>query len=137
MPRVMGLDLGKKRTGIAVTDPAQIIVTGLETQLSENLFAFLKDYFQREKVEKVIIGNPFEDNQFGSTEWKLWLDQWIIQFNSTFPGIKIDFQDERFTSLDARRILVQSGKSKKTRQTKGEVDKTSAILILQTYLGHI
>lgn len=137
MSRVMGLDLGKKRTGIAVTDPSRIIVSGLETQPTEYLFDFLKSYFEKENVELVVVGDPFSDDQFESSDWRNWFNDWIEKFKTLFPKIQLDFQDERFSSKDASLLLSQSGKKRKVRHSKEEVDKTSAILILQTYLGHI
>lgn len=137
MGRILALDIGMKRTGVAVTDPARIIVTGLDTQPTEKLFDFLKAYFDREPVDIIVIGYPFLEGDWGDPIFRARLDKTIAELRKTFPGLAVELQDERFTSVQAREILLRSGRKKKDRQDKAQLDRTSAILILQTYLGHV
>ncbi len=136
MSRILGIDFGKKRTGLSVTDPLQIIVTGLDTQDTSLLRPFIKDYLQKEEVEKIVIGLPtHKDGNF--TLIKSDIDALALFLNKEFPKIEIDFQDESFTSLEAKSVIFRSGVKKEKRKDKKLVDKVSAILILQKYLKHI
>jgi putative Holliday junction resolvase len=136
MGRVLGIDYGKKRTGISVTDPLQIIVSGLDTVDTHELKTFLMGYFDKEQVEKVVIGMPrHADGNF--TLLKPDIDNLANFINNKFPKIIIDFEDESFTSQHAKQIIFDSGVKKKKRKDKKLVDKVSAILILQKYLKHI
>lgn len=137
MGRILGLDIGMKRTGVAVTDPARIIVTGLDTQPTDKLMDFLQAYVAREPVDAIIVGYPFLDEAWGDPAFKAFLDKSITAIRKAFPALAVELQDERFTSVHAREILVMSGKKKKDRRDKAQLDRTSAILILQTYLGHV
>jgi putative Holliday junction resolvase len=133
----MGIDFGLKRTGISVTDPNQIIVQGLDTVDTENLAVFLKKYALAEQIELFIVGYPFLEGAWGNKEFKVKLDKFIEQLRKDFPGTPIKLHDERNTSATAREIIRQSGKKRSQREDKRLLDKTSAVVILQEYLGHI
>lgn len=133
MSRILALDLGLKRTGIAVTDPLQIIATALTTVSSDTLLAFLKNYFDHENVEVIVVGWPKRlDNT--PTEMTPVVERFAQQLRLNFPDKKIEFVDERFTTKVAGRALIAMGAKKKDRQQKNNTDKISATLILQTYL---
>jgi putative Holliday junction resolvase len=133
MARIMAIDYGTKRTGVAVTDPLQIIASGLDMVPTSELMDFLKDYFSKEQVDKVIVGEPLhkDGNTMEITE-KVY--GFVKQFKKQFPDIEVILQDERFTSKEASSIILQSGLKKKKRREKGLVDKISAALILQEYM---
>lgn len=133
----MGIDFGLKRTGIAVTDPQQIIVQGLDTVETGDLVSFLKDYAKREPIEEMVVGYPFVEGNWGDKGFKKKLDDFIVTLKKIFPEIPVKLHDERFTSVQAREIIRFSVKKKSQREDKRLLDKTSAILILQEYLGHI
>jgi putative Holliday junction resolvase len=133
MPRILAIDYGIKRTGIAVTDEFQIIASGLTTIPSETIIAFLKEYFAKEKVEKVIIGEPKQMNGQPSESAEI-IEKFVIKFKSEFPQMKIERVDERFTSKMAFQTMIDSGLKKKQRQNKGLVDEIAATIILQDYL---
>lgn len=134
MARILALDYGKKRTGIAVTDPLQIIATALTTVDTAELIGFLKKYFQQEPVEKVVIGYPlnFDDSPTDATPL---VDKFIPKFAHVFPDIPIEKRDERMTSRMASQAIAQMGLSKKEREKKELIDAVSATIILQEYLG--
>lgn len=136
MGRILAIDYGAKRTGIAVTDPGKIIASPLDTVATIELVKFLKNYFEREAVDEVVIGLPKKLNNQDSDIADL-VRQFIVLFNATFPGMKIVTADERFTSSMAQRALIESGYKKKDRRVKGNVDKVSATLILQSYMESI
>jgi putative Holliday junction resolvase len=133
MGRILAIDFGKKRTGIAVTDPLQIIATGLETVESKELIGYLKKYFASEEVDKVLIGYPlnWDDSPTDATPL---VDKFIKQFQHVFPNMPFDKQDERFTSKMATEAMLQMGLKKKDRANKGLIDEISATIILQEYL---
>jgi len=133
MPRIVALDYGKKRTGIAITDDFQIIASGLTTIPSETTLAFLKDYFSKEKVEKVIIGQPLQMNGQPSESTEV-IEKFVSKFKSEFPDMKLDRVDERFTSKMAFKTMIDSGLKKKQRQNKGLIDEIAATIMLQDYL---
>jgi putative Holliday junction resolvase len=133
MPRILSLDYGIKRTGIAVTDELQIIASGLTTVATETLFTFLKDYFSKENVSKVLIGDPIQMNGVPSESAKL-IHQFIAQFKQEFPTITIEQVDERFTSKMAFQSMIDGGLKKKQRQNKALLDEIAATIILQDYL---
>lgn len=136
MARILCIDYGIKRCGISVTDPFQIIVSGLETVPTEKIFLFLENYNMNENVEKLIIGLPVhKDGNF--TYLKTNIDKFAEEFSKKWPDIKIDFADEQFSSSHAKQIIFESGANKKKRQDKALVDKISAVIILQRYLKHI
>lgn len=129
----MAIDYGKKRTGLAVSDPAQIIAQGLTTVETSNLLLFLTDYFGREPVERVIIGRPVQ-NSGDDSENASRVDAFITRFRKFFPQIPIETTDERFTSVLAHRAMIDGGLKKQARQNKALVDEISATIILQSYM---
>ena len=132
--RILSIDYGKKRTGIAVTDPAQIIANGLTTVETPKLLAFLKDYVQHEQVERFVIGLPTQPNGQPSENQQRVL-AFAEKLGKMLPDIPIEFYDERFTSVLAHQTILDSGIGKKRRQTdKGLVDEISACIILQSYM---
>ena len=133
----MGIDYGLKRTGIAVTDPLQIIVQGMDTQKSEDVLPFIAAYVQKEKVDYIVVGYPFMESTFGDQKFRQKLDDFILQLKKIVPGADVRLHDERYSSLRAKEIILESGLKKKNRQRKDLIDRTSAIVILQEYLGHI
>jgi len=133
MPRILSIDYGIKRTGIAVTDEFQIIASGLTTIPSETAIAFLKEYFSKEKVEKVIIGEPKQMNGQPSESSEI-IEKFVDKFKTEFPEMKLDRVDERFTSKMAFQTMIDSGLKKKQRQNKGLVDEIAATIMLQDYL---
>ncbi len=136
MARVMGIDYGKKRTGVSVTDPLQIIVSGLDTIDTAHIHDFLSKYLSDNEVEKVVIGLPTHaDGSF--TDLKKDIDNLSGFIKNKFSKIELDFIDESFSSQESKFLLIQAGVKKSKRQEKGILDKTSAVLILQKYLGHI
>lgn len=132
--RLLALDYGQKRTGIAVTDELQIIASGLTTVPTETLLAFLTDYFSKEKVSKVLIGKPLQMNNTPSESW-VFIEKFAQEFQKKFPTHEIVWVDERFTSKMAQQSLLQSGHKKKTRQNKALLDEVSATIMLQDYLN--
>ena len=134
MGRLLAIDFGQKRTGIAVTDELQIIASGLTTVNTGELMSFLKDYFQREKVEKVIIGEPKRLNNEPSEITPV-LNAFISTFTKTFPSMPVERIDERFTSKMAFQTMIDSGLKKKQRQNKALIDEIAATIILQDYMG--
>ena len=133
MPRILSIDYGQKRTGIAITDEMQIIASGLTTIPSETVIDFLKIYFAKEKVEKVIIGEPKQMNGLPS-ESTVIIDKFIEKFVFFFPEMLLEKVDERFTSKIAFQTMIDSGLSKKQRQNKGLIDEVAATILLQDYL---
>lgn len=133
MPRILAIDYGIKRTGIAVTDDFQIIASGLTTIPSETIIAFLKEYFANEKVEKVIIGEPKQMNGQPSESTQI-IEKFVTKFKTAFPEMKLDRVDERFTSKMAFQTMIDSGLKKKQRQNKALVDEIAATIMLQDYL---
>ena len=133
MPRILAIDYGIKRTGIAVTDEFQIIASGLTTIPSETIIAFLKEYFAKEKVEKVIVGEPKQMNGQPSESAQI-IEKFVVKFKSEFPQMKMERVDERFTSKMAFQTMIDSGLKKKQRQNKGLVDEIAATIMLQDYL---
>ena len=134
MPRILSIDYGQKRTGIAVTDEMQIIASGLTTIPSLTAIAFLKDYFAKEKVEAVLIGEPKQMNGEPSESASI-IKGFVTHFSNHFPEMKVIRVDERFTSKMAFQTMIDSGLSKKKRQDKGLIDEISATIMLQDYLN--
>jgi len=133
MDRLVGIDYGKKRTGIAVSDPLRIFASPLETVPTTKIMEFLKDYSDKEKVEKFVVGYPINmDNK--PSEAARYVDTFLKQLKKKFPDIEIVLEDERFTSVLAFQSLIDSGVKKKGRRDKSAVDKVSAALILQTFM---
>ena len=136
MARIVCLDYGIKRCGLATTDPLQIIVTGLDTVETKDIYIFFKRYLTAEIVEKLVIGLPVHrDGNF--TYLKSDIDKFVVEFSEKWPNIKIDYADEQLSSVHAKQIILDSGANKKKRQDKALVDKISAVIILQRYLKHI
>ncbi len=133
MGRILAIDYGTKRTGIAVTDPLRIIATALETVETASLLDFLKKYFQREGVDEVVIGMPKQLNNQDS-ETAPAVRKFVEVFKTSFPDKPIYLADERFTSSMAHRTMIDGGMKKKDRQVKGNVDKISATIILQSFM---
>lgn len=134
MGRVMAIDYGRVRTGIAITDDFQIIASGLATIASTELIAFLKDYFDKEKVEKVIVGEPKQMNNQPS-ESAVLVEEFIVKFKQAFPLMPLERIDERFTSKMAFQTMIDSGLKKKQRQNKALIDEIAATIMLQDYLN--
>jgi putative Holliday junction resolvase len=133
MARILSLDYGKKRTGVAVTDPLQIIASGLTTVETQKLFEFLKDYMSKEVVEKIIIGLPYQLD--GSpTDATAAVLHCIRRLKNSFPTIPVVSVDEQFSSKMASRAMLDMGLKKKDRQKKGLVDEIAATLLLQEYM---
>ncbi len=133
MPRLLAIDYGKKRTGIAVTDPMQLIATGLTTVDTPQLMTFLKKYFEQEAVELVLIGMPVSLRNDDTHATPL-VRHFITQFQKQFPTMPIKTLDERFTSKMAAQTLIDSGLKKKERQNKALLDEVSAVILLQGYM---
>jgi putative Holliday junction resolvase len=136
MPRILCIDYGKKRTGIAVTDPFKIIATALTTIETKELFPFLKDYFQKEEVELILIGEPKNWDETDTHATPL-VRQFIQKFKKDFPLMKIETVDERYTSKLAVQAMVEMGMKKKDRQKKGNIDQVAATIMLQEYLKNL
>ncbi|MFI5152802.1 MAG: Holliday junction resolvase RuvX [Chitinophagales bacterium] len=133
MARILCIDYGKKRTGIAVTDPLKIIASGLTTVESPRLISFLKEYFSRESVEMILIGEPHNLNHT-DTDATAMVRNFISQLHAVFPSISIKTIDERFTSKLAARAMLDMGMKKKQRQKKELIDEIAATIMLQEYL---
>jgi putative Holliday junction resolvase len=133
MGRVMAIDYGLKRTGLAVTDPLRIISTPLDTVQSSTLIKFIRDYTQREAVDEFVVGMPKtlanEDSSIAPMVRKF-----IEELKKNFQDKPVHLIDERFTSSIAKRTLIDGGMKKKDRQNKANIDKVSATIILQDYL---
>lgn len=129
----MAIDYGRKRVGIAVTDPMKIIASGLQTVSTHQIFDFLKDYFLRETVSEIVVGYPRNLNNQPSESVK-YINPFVKKLEQTYPDKKIVLVDERFTSKMAFQSMIEAGLKKKQRQNKELVDKISAALILQGYL---
>jgi putative Holliday junction resolvase len=133
MSRIIAIDYGQKRTGIAVTDELQIIASGLTTIPSATTINFLKDYFSKEKVSKVLIGEPKQMNGEPSQSTEI-IEAFVRKFKSFFPEIPVVRVDERFTSKMAFQTMIDSGLNKKQRQNKDLLDEISATIMLQDFL---
>jgi putative holliday junction resolvase len=133
MPRILAIDYGIKRTGIAVTDDFQIIASGLTTIPSETTIDFLKDYFSKENVIVVLIGEPKQMNGQPSESTEI-IEKFVQKFKIAFPNMKVERSDERFTSKMAFQTMIDSGLKKKQRQNKALVDEIAATIMLQDYL---
>ncbi|MGG8494832.1 Holliday junction resolvase RuvX [Tenacibaculum sp. TC6] len=133
MGRILAIDFGKKRTGIAVTDELQIIASGLTTVTTDNLIDFLKEYISKENVELFIIGKPKQLNNEDSESEALILP-FLEKLTKEIPSIPFQRVDERFTSKMAFQTMIDSGLTKKQRQNKSLIDEISATIILQSYL---
>ena len=136
MARILCIDYGGKRTGLAVTDPLQIIATALETVATHDLFTYLKTYFAKESVELILIGAPLNLDDSPTHATPL-VEAACLRLQKEFPHIPIKKVDERFTSKMASRAMVEMGMKKKDRQVKGNIDQIAATIMLQEYLQSI
>ena len=136
MGRILAIDYGIKRTGIAVTDELQIIASGLTTVDTSKLLAFLKDYISEEKVEKIVVGLPKQMDNTAS-ESEVFIQKFLEKLEKELPQIPMVRFDERFTSKMAFQTMIDSGLSKKQRRNKALVDEISATLILQSYMASL
>lgn len=133
MGRILAIDYGLKRTGLAVSDPMRIIATALDVIESVKLMTFLKEYFQKEQVDELVLGLPKQLNN-QDTEMTPHVQKLAEALRKVFPDKPLTLVDERFTSSIAQQTMISGGMKKKDRQVKGNVDKISATLILQTYM---
>ena len=133
MARILSIDYGKKRTGLAVTDPLQIIAGGLATVATSELFDYLKAYLAHEQVELIVIGEPRQPNGEPSENLAR-VQQFVNRWRKAMPQVPIQYYDERFTSVLAHQAMLDGGLKKKARQNKGLVDEISATIILEDYL---
>jgi putative Holliday junction resolvase len=129
MPRIIAIDWGSKRIGLAVTDPNQIIATALSTVENHRIIEYLKGYMANENVETIVVGKPKD-----GSDSSVGIEQFLKQLKTNFPNIKIETENEDFTSKIAFDTILQSGIGKMKRREKGLVDKVAAVLILQSYL---
>ena len=136
MGRILSIDYGQKRTGIAVTDNLQMIANGLTTVNTKELETFILDYVKREDVEIIVVGQPKQTNGQDSENMKR-ITPFVNRLRKLLPDIKIDLYDERFTSVLAHQAILTSGIGKKARQDKALVDKISATIILEDYMENI
>ena len=133
MARILSIDYGRKRTGLAVTDPLQLIAGGLATVATHQLLDWLKDYTSREQVERVVIGEPRQPNGQPSENLPR-VQEFVNRWRKAMPQIPIELYDERFTSVLAHQAMLAGGLKKKARQDKALVDEISATIILEDYL---
>lgn len=133
MGRILAIDYGTKRTGIAVTDELQIIASGLTTVETSTLISFLTDYLKTENVELILIGEP-KQKDGSASQSEVHIQKFLTDFTKQFPSIPVKRVDERYTSKMAFQTMIDSGLSKKKRRNKALIDEISATIILQTYL---
>ncbi|MDR0938567.1 MAG: Holliday junction resolvase RuvX [Mediterranea sp.] len=133
MSRILAIDYGRKRTGIAVTDPLQLIAGGLTTVPTHELPEFLERYLRAEEVERVVVGRPKQMN-YQDSENMARVEAFVRALKKRHPELPVEYADERFTSVLAHRAMLEGGLKKKSRQDKALVDEISATIILQTYL---
>lgn len=133
MARILAIDYGKKRTGLAVTDPLQIIANGLTTVETPRLEAFIMDYISRESVERIVVGKPTQTNGEDSENMRR-IEPFVNHLRKVLPNIPVEYYDERFTSVLAHQAMLDGGLKKKDRQNKALVDEISACIILQSYM---
>ena len=136
MARILSIDYGQKRTGLAVTDPMQMIANGLTTVETKDLEKFIVDYMAKEDVSTIVMGKPTQMNGKNSENMKR-IEPFFNRLKRLFPDKEITYYDERFTSVLAHQAMLQSGIGKKARQNKALVDKISATIILEDYLQSI
>ncbi len=136
MGRILAIDYGKKRVGIAVTDELRIIATGLQTVETKNIWEFLKKYLNTENVDVIVIGEPKDMNNKPSDATK-YIQPFVNRLRKVYPDLRIERFDERFTSKMAHQTMIDSGLKKKQRQNKALVDTISATIILQSFMQTI
>lgn len=133
MARVLAIDYGRKRVGIAVTDPLQIIANGLTTVPAHTIFKYLQKYMEEEEVETIVVGHAKQMDNSESESMK-YITPFVKKLRKTFPDMKIDMVDERFTSKIAFQTMIDGGVKKKDRRNKEMIDTISATIILQTWM---
>ncbi|MBN2167143.1 MAG: Holliday junction resolvase RuvX [Marinilabiliaceae bacterium] len=133
MGRILAIDYGKKKCGIAVTDPLQIIANGLTTVVTKDLASFIDEYLKKETVEKIIIGHPLQNSGEESESLKF-IKPFFKQISNKYPHLNVEWVDERFTSKLAFQTMIDGGLKKMDRRNKELIDKISATIILQSYL---
>ena len=133
MARILAIDYGRKRTGLAVTDSLQIIAGGLATVSTSELFDWLKAYVEKEEVERIVIGEPRQMNGMPSENLAR-VEQFVNRWKKAMPAVPITYFDERFTSVLAHQAMLDGGLKKKARQNKALVDEISATIILEDYM---
>jgi putative Holliday junction resolvase len=133
MGRIMAIDYGRKRSGLAVTDPLQLIAGRLATVPSRDLVRYISGYMSREAVDVLIIGLPRQLNNEASENMK-YVEAFVTHLKRSIPGIPVQYYDERFTSILAKKAMIEGGLKKKKRQNKALIDQISAVIILQSYL---
>lgn len=136
MGRILAIDYGTKRTGIAVSDPLRLIAGGLETVPTKQLEAWLADYFAKEPVTTIVLGKPAKMDGTPSDTWRF-IEPLALRLRRTYPDKEVLFYDERFTSVMAHRTMLESGIGRMARRNKALVDKISATIILQSYMASI
>lgn len=136
MGRILAIDYGQKRVGLAVTDVLQIIATGLETVATKDIWKYLSDYMQHEQVEAIVVGEP-RDMMNRPSDSSRFVEPFVRKLRKTYPEMKIERFDERFTSKIAFQTMIDGGLGKKKRRNKALVDTISATLILQSYLESV
>ena len=133
MGRILGIDYGRKRTGIAVTDPLKIVAGNLETVPTHTLMQYIKDYVAREQVECIVVGKPTQLNGEPSESMK-YIEPFVSRLHKEFPEMPVVMYDERFTSTIAHRAMIDGGMKKSDRRDKARVDAIAATIILNDYL---
>ena len=133
MARILSIDYGKKRTGLAVSDPLQLIAGGLVTVPTSTLFEYLVQYLSHENVERIVIGKPIQPNGQPSENFTR-VEQFVNRWRKAMPQVPIDYYDERFTSVLAHQAMIDGGLHRKARQDKALVDEISATILLEDYM---
>jgi putative Holliday junction resolvase len=136
MGRILAIDYGQKRAGLAVTDEMRIIATGLTTVHVKDLFEYLKNYLNKEKVDIIVVGEP-KDMKNRPSDAARFIEPFVKKLKKTFPEVKVERFDERFTSVMAQQTILDSGAKKKKRQDKALIDTVSATIILQSYMNSV
>lgn len=136
MPRILAIDYGSKRVGLAVTDPLQMIANGLTTVHSKDIIRFLEEYLKKEDVECIVVGEP-KTLMNKASDSARFIEPFVKHLRTKFPSIKIERYDERFTTVMAHQAMLMGGLKKKDRQNKETVDMVSATILLQNYLDYI
>lgn len=135
MGRILSIDYGRKRTGLAVTDPLKIIAGGLATIPSHEVLDWIRAYLTRETLETIVVGYPLGTDGLSSGTARTYVDPFVNSLKKAFPSIPVVLEDERYTSKIAFQTMIAAGLKKKDRSNKGTIDTVSATLILQNYLG--
>jgi putative Holliday junction resolvase len=136
VPRILAIDYGSKRVGLAVTDPLKIIASGLTTVHSKDIISFLENYLKKEEVECIVVGEP-KTLMNKASDSARFIEPFVKHLKKKFPEMKIERYDERFTSSIAHQSMIDGGMKKKDRQNKETVDMISATIILQDYMNYI